>query len=238
MDYSGRTTTTYSAPAHGPMDLNATKPQFRELAPLIGLAFLSLLPAIIGGALVIFAWPGERDYDGIGGWQALAIGAGALLCYGGGSFFWTLRRALTHGISSFYGRVDDWHYAQIAKFEESDGRVQATQVTEWHLVTTDARHMLLLLLYVYLTGKAPSIRSLTDGPLLVRAAHRAYSLGVISQDAASEACNLLARAGILTDRAERSNGRLAMMDFRQAAQRVLVELSKDPRVLDAEATED
>jgi len=238
MDYAGRTTTTVSAPAHGPMDLNATKPQFRELAPLIGLAFLSLLPAIIGGALVIFAWPGESDYDGIGGWQALAIGAGALLCYGGGSFFWTLRKALTHGISSFYSRVDDWHVAQLEKYQESDGRLLATQITEWHLVTTDARHMLLLLLYVHLTGRTPSIRSLTEGPLLVKANHRAYSLGRMSQDQASEALALLAHAGVLLDRSPRNAGRLAVMDFKQAAQRVLVELSRDPRVMDAETMND
>lgn len=234
--YSGRTTTTYSAPAAGPMDLNATKPQFRELAPLIGLAFLSLLPAIIGGALIIFAWP-RNEYDGISGWSALAIGSGALLCYGGGSFFMTLRKALTHGITSFYGRVDDWHQAQLEKFQEGDGRLSATQITEWHLTTTDARHMLLLLLYVHLTGKSPTIRSLTEGPLLVRAGHRAYSLGVMSQDSASDALNLLSHAGVIVDRGPRVGGQLAMMDFKQAAGRVLTQLSRDPRVLDAEQVE-
>jgi hypothetical protein len=218
------------------MDLNATKPQFRELAPLIGLAFLALIPAIIGGALIIAAWP-RREGAGVSGWQALAIGAGALLCYGGGSFFMTLRKALTHGIMSFYGRVDDWHEAQLAKFQEGDGRHVATQVTEWHLTTTDARHMLLLLLYVYLSGKAPSIRSLTEGPLLVRAGHRAFSLGVVSQDSAADALNLLAQSGVLVDRGQRQQGKLAVMDFKNAAQRVLAELGRDPRVLDAEAIE-
>lgn len=45
--FSGRTTTSISAPAAAPVDFNAGKPTFGELAPLFGLALLALLP--IGG---------------------------------------------------------------------------------------------------------------------------------------------------------------------------------------------
>lgn len=216
------------------MDLNATKPQFRELAPLFGLTLLTLLPIFLGGALFLWAIP--RSEYSASGWNWLGMLCGGLLALAGLRYFWPLSATVPTAVQRYYTRIDDWHYAQITKFEESDGRIQATQVTEWHLMTTDARHMLLLLLYVHLTGKTPSIRSLTEGPLLVRANHRAYSLGVISQDQASEALALLASAGVLLDRSPRNAGRLAVMDFKQAAQKVLMGLSRDPRVLDAEAT--
>lgn len=235
--YSGRTTTTISAPAEGPMDLNATKPQFRELAPLIGLAFLALIPAVIGGALIVVAWP-HGEYEHLNGWSALAIGAGALLCYGGGLFFWTLLKVLTHGVKSYYVRLDDWHDAQLTKYIESDGQVTAHQVSEWHLVTTVPKHMLLLLLYIYLTNRTPSIRNLTEGPLLIKAGHRMFSLGMMSQDQATAACDLFARTGIVVNRAAGTAGKLAVLDFKTAAGRVLAELSRDPRVMDAEASQE
>lgn len=231
MDYMGRTTTTISAPASGPMDLTAGRPDWRELAPLFGLIMLSLLPVAIGGGVVIVSWP-RYQYE-MDGWKALGILTGFLLAFGGGSFFWTLRKAVLHGIARYYARVDDWHWAQLDKYEQ-DGKIVAHQVSEWHLVTTDARHVLLLLLYVYLTGKAPSINTLTSGPLLVKAGHRAFSLGRVTQDSAAQFCDLLARSTVVTGRAERQAGRLAPLDFRQAVQRVLGELSKDPRVAEGE----
>ncbi len=230
MDYMGRTTTTISAPASGPMDLSAGKPDWRELAPLFGLILLSLLPVGLGGALTLACWPEYQNE--MNGWRTLGISTGGLLAFGGGSFFWTLRKAVLQGIARYYARVDDWHYAQLDKYEQN-GQIVAHQVAEWQLITTDARHVLLLLLYVYLSGKAPSINSLTEGPLLVKAAHRSFSLGKISQDSAASFCDLLARSTVVTGRAERVAGRLAPLDFRQACQRVLTELSRDPRVMEA-----
>ena len=40
--FSGRTTTTVTAPTAAPVDYNATRPTFRELAPLFGLALITL----------------------------------------------------------------------------------------------------------------------------------------------------------------------------------------------------
>lgn len=231
MDYYGRTTTTVSAPAGAPVDFNAGKPDWRELAPLFGLLMLALVPVALGGALLVVSWP-RQEYE-MNGWRTLGIVCGGLLAFGGGSWFWTLRSAVLLGIRRYYGRVDDWHYATLQKFEESDGRVTAQQISEWHLTTHDARHVLLLLLYVYLTGKPPTIRGLTEGPLLVKAGHRMFSLGRMTHDAATEGCELLARAGITIDRQPRHAGRLAVMDFKTAANRVLAELSRDPRALAA-----
>jgi hypothetical protein len=237
MDYLGRTTTTVSAPATGPMDLNeAGRPNWRELAPLFGVMMLALVPVGIGGAIVVAVWP-RSEYD-LSGWRVFGLLMGGLLVFGGGSWFWTLKSIVPRSIQRYHERVDDWHYAQLEKYQESDGRVLAQQVSEWHLTTHDARHMLLLLLYVYLTGKAPSIRQLTDGPLLVKAGHRAFSLGAMTQDAAAEALNLFARAGLLIDRQPKQAGRLAVMDFKTAAHKVLVELSHDPRVVDGAAMEE
>lgn len=232
MDYHGRTTTTISAPAAAPVDLNeAGRPNWRELAPLFGVMMLALVPVGIGALLIVAVWP-QQEYE-MNGWRAVGIVFGGLLAFGGGSWFWALRGVVPMGIRRYYARVDDWHLAVLEKYEQSDGRVLAQQVSEWSLTTTDARHVLLLLLYVYLSGKAPSIRGLTEGPLLVRAGHRAWSLGTISQDSAADALNLLARAGVLLERDARRSGRLAVMDFRQAAGRVLSELSRDPRALAA-----
>lgn len=235
LDYMGRQTTTFTAPANAPVDLNAGKPDWRELGPLFGVMLLTLLPVAIGGALMIFAWP-RTDSD-MSGWSILGIGTGALFMYGGGSVFWTLRHAMVHGIRGHHLRLDDWHNAVLDKYIEGDGAVQIQQVTEWHLVTTEPRHMLLLLLYIYLNNSAPSINKLTAGPLLVKAGHRAFSLGKVSQDQASDALNLMARAGVLIDRRTGYNGKLAVMDFKQAANKVLLQMAADPRIVDAERTE-
>src|SRR6478736_2308253 len=96
IDYMGRQTTTFTAPANAPVDLNAGKPDWRELGPLFGVMFLTLLPVVIGGALLIWAWP-HTDME-ISGWSLLGIGTGALFMYGGGTVFWALRYEMVHGI--------------------------------------------------------------------------------------------------------------------------------------------
>lgn len=236
MDYLGRQTTTFTAPANSPIDLNsAGKPDWRELAPLFGLIVLCVIVAGIGLSIVVAVWP--RDELSMNGWRALGIIGGGGLTFAGGSFFWTLRTSVLYGIRHYYARVDDWHNAVLDKYVAGEGQVQVQQVTEWHLTTTDPRHMLLLLLYVYLNNATPSIRQLTAGPLLVKAKHRAFSLGAMTQDAASEALELFSRAGIILERGPKTAGKLALMDFKTAANKVLVELSKDPRIIDAERIE-
>ena len=193
---------------------------------------LCVVVAGIGFGIIVLSWPAS-EYD-MNGWRLLGIVAGLSLAFAGGSFFWTLRTAILRGIRMYYLRVDDWHNAVLEKYIEGEGAVQIQQVTEWHLTTTDARHMLLLLLYVYLNNQQPSIRNLTNGPLLVRAKHRAFSLGAMSQDQATEALELFSRAGIIVDRAPKTAGKLAMLDFKTAANRLLTVLSTDPRIMDAE----
>lgn len=232
LDYMGRQTTTFTAPANAPVDLNAGKPNWRELGPLFGVMLLTLIPVGIGGALAILAWPKYESQ--MTGWSWLGIGTGALFMYGGGTVFWALRHSMVHGIRSYQLRLDDWHNAVLDKYIDGPGQVVAQQVTEWHLVTTDARHMLLLLLYVYLSNQQPSIRTLTAGPLLVRSKHRAFSLGAMTQDQASEALDLFARCGIILDRGPKTAGKLALLDFKTAANKLLGHLATDPRIMDSE----
>lgn len=236
IDYMGRQTTTFTAPANAPVDLNAAgKPDWRELAPLFGLVVLCVVVAGLGLTLVVAVWP--RDEYSMNGWRLAGVVLGGSLAFAGGSFFWTLRTSILRGIQHYYMRIHDWHEAVLDKYVNGEGQMMVQQVTEWHLTTTQPRHMLLLLLYVYLTGKNPSIRMLTNGPLLVQAGHRAFSLGAMTQDEAGEALNLLARAGIIMDRGPKTTGKLAMLDFKTAANRVLVEMAKDPRIADAERSE-
>lgn len=236
MDYLGRQTTTFTAPANAPIDLNsAGKPDWRELAPLFGLIVLCVIVAGIGLSIMVAVWP--RDELSMNGWRLLGIIGGGGLTFAGGSFFWTLRTSVLYGIRHYYSRVNDWHEAVLDKYVNGDGQMQVQQVTEWHLTTTQPRHMLLLLLYVYLNNATPSIRGLTNGPLLVKAGHRAFSLGAMTQDAASEALEMFSRAGIILDRNSRTAGKLAMLDFKTASNRLLLELAKDPRIVDAERTE-
>lgn len=233
LDYMGRQTTTFTAPANAPVDLNsAGKPDWRELAPLFGLVVLCVVVSGIGFGIIVLSWP-ATEYA-MNGWRLIGIIAGGSLAFAGGSFFWTLRTAILRGIRHYYIRIDDWHNAVLDKYIEGPGQVVAQQVTERHLVTTDARHMLLLLLYVYLSNQQPSIRTLTAGPLLVRSNHRAFSLGAITQDQASEALDLFARSGIILDRGPKTAGKLALLDFKTAANKLLGHLATDPRIMDSE----
>lgn len=226
---SGRTTTTVSAPARGPMDLNAGKPDWRELAPLFGLIVVAVLPTAAGGALVVANW---RDSGEFGGWQALWLAVGAVLAFVGGSFIWTLRGAVVTGIRSYQRRVDEWHYAELEKFEASEGQVIASQVSEWTYTQYDMRHVALATLWVYLSGeKKLSIERLTKGPLQINLGHRSFKLMDMTQDGAAEFLNLLAASGVVVGRAPRVAGSVAMMDPKQAITRVLLEAAKNPQAI-------
>lgn len=223
---SGRTTTTVTAPAGAPIDLNsAGKPDWRELGPLFGLILVAVLPTAAGGAMVVANWP----HEGITGWQALWLALGSVLAFVGGSFVWTLRGTVLHGVKSYYARVDDWHNATLEKYMESTGEVVAHQVSEWTYTESDMRHVMLTALWLIVAQpKSLSIERLTKGPLQLTLGHRAYKLMDMSQDGAAAWLNLLARAGIINGRGPRAAGTIAIMDPRQAAIKILTEAARNP----------
>lgn len=224
--FSGSTTTTVTAPANAPIDLNsAGKPDWRELGPLFGLILLAVLPTAGGGAMVVANWPRES----MSGWQALWLALGGTLAFVGGSFVWTLRSTVLHGIRSYYARVDDWHYAALTKFEESSGQVVAQQVSEWSYTEHDMRHVALLALWLIVAQpKSLSIEKLTKAPIMINLGHRSYKLLDMTQDGAASWLNMLARAGIMQGRGPRVAGTITIMDSRQTALKLLTEAAKNP----------
>src|SRR5687767_12790897 len=104
---SGRTTTTISQPAHGPMDINAGKPEWRELLPLFGIVLLALLVAALGAAGLVAAWP-RTEYE-VSGWRWLGAITGAAFAWGGGTVAWSLRAAIVRSVTSWQDRLGDWH---------------------------------------------------------------------------------------------------------------------------------
>lgn len=225
---SGRTTTTVSAPARGPLDYNELKPSFGQLAPLFGLTLLALLPIGVGGLFVWWSWP-TRDLSGL---QALGLGLGGLLILAGVRFFWPLSTTIPDAIKQYYAMVYAWHEAELGHFEASSGQVVAHQVSEWVYTESDMRHVALAFLWLYLSGaKSLSIGKLTSGPLLLNVGHRSFKLMDMSQDGAAAFLDLLARAGVVVGRGPRVAGSIAIMDPRQAALKVLQEASKNPAAM-------
>lgn len=230
---SGRTTTTVSAPASGPMDLNeAGRPQWRELLPLFGVALLGIFVAALGGVLLILSMPGP--YQQIGGWGALGICTGLALVYGGGSWFWGLRAALVGGVRGYQRRVDEWHYAMLTKYEDGDGRVVAQQVSEWEYNPIDPRS--LLLAYAAILVGQPSrltVDQLQSQGLWVRVAHRDMKVMTFTQDSAALFLNLLAEAKVIAGRGPRQSGQLLLDQPSDQLGRLLKIAGRDPSVLAA-----
>jgi len=230
--YAGRTTTTVTAPANTPMDLNAGKPDWRELAPLMGLVFILVLPTLMGGALIVANWPSEQRASG---WSALWLGGGIVLVVVFGSFIWMLRRAISYEIISYQRRKDDWHDVALRKYELSDGMITAQQISEWSYSENDMRHVALTALWLIVAQpKSLSIEKLTRGPLLLNVDHRSFKLMDMTQDGAAGFLNMLARAGIVQGRGPRSAGTINIIDPRSAALKLLKEAAKNPAAIGAE----
>lgn len=233
MTYAGRTTTTVSAPAGAPMDLNTGKPDWRDLGPLMGLVFLLVLPTLIGGAMVVASWPesGAR----VTGWRSLWLGGGIVLIAVFGSFIIMMRRAIIREITSYQQRKDDWHYATLEKYEQGDGMITAHQMSEWSYTEHDMRHVALAALWLIIAQpKSLSIDKLTRGPLLLTVDHRAFKMLDMTQDGAASFLNMLDRAGVITGRGPRVAGAINILDPRQAALKLLKEAAKNPQALGAE----
>src|SRR5258706_5834867 len=99
-DYLGRQTTTFTAPANAPIDLNsAGKPDWRELAPMFGLIVLCVIIAGMGFALVIAVWP--RAEGDMNGWRLIRMVAGGGLLFTGGTLFLTLRTNVLYWIEKY-----------------------------------------------------------------------------------------------------------------------------------------
>lgn len=231
--YSGRTTTTVSAPSGAPIDLNtAGKPDWRELGPMIGLTLILLLPAGAGGALIVANWP---RYAGMTGWQALWLGLGAALAIGSGLFFKTLSHELMRAVRSYNDRVEMWNDAVLDKYIEGDGMVTAHQISEWSYTENDMRHVALAVLWLLLAQpKSLSIEKLTKGPILMNVGHRAFKMLDMTYDGATNFLNLLDRAGIVEGRGPRTAGTIAILDPRTAALKILAEASRNPAMIGSE----
>lgn len=229
--YSGRTTTTISAPATAPMDLNSGKPDWRDLGPLMGLVFILVLPTLMGGALIVGNWP----HEGSSGWSALWLGGGIVLVVVFGSFIWMLRGAISYEITSYQRRKDDWHYATLEKYQAGDGQITAHQMSEWSYTEQDMRHVALAILWLILAQpKSLSIEKLTKGPMMLNVDHRAFKLMDMTYDSATSFLNLLTRAGVISGRGPRTAGTIAILDSRQAAMKILAEASRNPAMIGSE----
>lgn len=230
--FTGRTTTTVSAPAHGPHDYNSLRPSFGQLAPLFGLALLALLPIALGGLFAYWSWP---EYGEIGGLRLLGLGLGGLLILAGVRFFWPLSTTIPDAIKQYYAMVYAWHDAELIKYEAGDGMVTAQQISEWSYTENDMRHVALAALWLVLAQpKSLSIERLTKGPMLLNVGHRSFKMMDMSQDGAANFLNLLARAGVINGRGPRTAGTINIMDSRTAALKILAEASRNPAMIGSE----
>ncbi len=230
--FSGRTTTTVQAPAHGPLDYNSLRPSFGQVAPLFGLTLLTLLPIGLGGLFVYWAWPAEAE---VGGLRVLGLGLGGLLMLAGVRFFWPLSATIPDAIKQYHAMVYAWHDAELRKYELSDGMVTAHQMSEWTYTDQDMRHVALAVLWLILEQpKSLSIEKLTKGPMHLTMGHRAFKMLDMTQDGAANFLNLCASAGVINGRGHRSAGTISILDSRQAALKILAEAARNPAMVGSE----
>jgi hypothetical protein len=227
--FQGRTTTSIEAPARGPLDYNALKPSFGQLAPLFGLTLITLLPIGIGAVLFYVSTPGEHDISGM---HIIGMTMGALFALAGVRFFWPLSATIPDAVKQYYSMVYAWHNAELDKFEASDGKISAVQVSEWTYTQTDIRHVAALAFYLMLEQpRSLSIEQLTRGGLFVRSGHRAFKLLDFTQDGAAAALDLCASAGLITGRAPRKAGQLAVVDWPTAGRKLLAQAAANPATI-------
>lgn len=230
--YSGRTTTTVSAPAHGPLDYNSLRPSFGQLAPMFGMTLLALLPIALGALLVYWSWP---TYGTPSGLQVIGLALGGLLVLAGVKFFWPLSTTIPDAIKQYYAMVYAWHDAELEKYYQGDGTISATQISEWSYSEHDMRHVALAALWLVVAQpKSLSIEKLTRGPLLLNIDHRSFKLMDMTQDSAASFLNMLDRAGVIQGRGPRVAGSINIIDSRQAVLKLLKEASKNPAAIGVE----
>lgn len=230
--YAGRTTTTVSAPAHGPLDYNSLRPSFGQLAPLFGLMIVAVFVMAIGGLFIYWAWP---TYGAPSGLQMVGLVLGGLLVLAGLRFFWPLSITIPDAIKQYYAMVYAWHDAELLKYEQSDGMMTAHQISEWTYSTADMRQTLMLAAWLMIAQpKSLSIEKLTKGPLLLNLDHRSFKMLDFTQDGAAEFLNMLAAAGIIQGRGARAAGTINILDPRTAAVKLLKEAAKNPAVIGVE----
>lgn len=228
---SGRTTTTVSMPAAGPMDLNeAGRPQWRELLPLFGTALLGIVVAALGGVVFIPSLPGK--YEEWGGWNVLGACTGLALMYGGGSWFWSLRAALVGSVTGYQRRVEDWHNAMLDKYLDGDGQIVAQQISEWAYNPLDLRS--LLVAYAAILASEPSrltVDQLCQHGLWIRIEHRDMKVLTFTQDSAAEFLNMLADAKIIAGRGPRQAGQLLLDQPHDQVQRLIKLAGRNPAIM-------
>lgn len=236
--FSGRTTTSISAPAQSPIDLNATRPTFRELAPLFALALITLVPVGLGGVLVLWSFP-EHELE-MSGWRALGMLVGGLLALGGIRFFWPLSVTVPRAVASYYHRIDEWHAAQLDKYLEGDGQVRAVQVSEWEYNPLDVRKVAFALMAAYLDdARTLSIERLMRQGLWVRIGQKSVPLMRFTQDGAAAFLNLLAASGGIAGRGPRTAGEITFGDnMRTVCMTALRKVLEDPRALASVETQE
>jgi len=221
--FSGRTTTTIQAPAHGPLDYNSLRPSFATLAPLFGLTMISLIPIGLGALFVYWAMPLST------GLQLISAVVGGLLIVAGARFFWPLSADIPDAIKQYHAMVYAWHSAELDKYQSSDGMITSQQMSEWSYTERDMRHVALAVLWLILEQpRSLSIERLTKGPMQLNIGHRAFKLVDMTQDGAAGFLDLCARAGVINGRGPRTAGTIAILDSRQAAQKILAEASRNP----------
>ena len=78
--FSGRTTTTVTAPAAAPVDYNRDAPDLPRVCA-VGLALITLLPVRLGGAITLWSLP--KAAPSWAGWGMLGLFVGGLMVLGG-----------------------------------------------------------------------------------------------------------------------------------------------------------
>ena len=235
--FSGRTTTTISAPAPGPMDLNSSRPDWRELLPLFLVSLLGVIVFTFGALLVVLFFP--TDESDMAAWRVVVVLAGGGFAYGGYAWFRPLSSTVGRSEARHYARIDEWHAAQLEKYVEGDGQLVAQQVSEWAYNPLDLRSLLLGYVAVMATNPAKlTIEELTRNGLWLTIDHRMVKVLTFTQDSAAQFLDLMAEAKVIEGRGPRVAGRVLIAQPREQVLRLLKTAARAPEVQAALAAQE
>lgn len=193
-------------PAHGPMDLNAGRPNAKDALYTGGFTLISLAVGAIGALVVVWALP----LDVYATWSALrVIGCvfGGLVGFFGLSFAWNMGRITIEEWRDYQGRKSEWHSVQIRMYERANGLENIREYSSLELRPELARDVLALglaLHWRYVNGANArrdlhSVRSLEESVYL-DGGNRAILIGKLSGTAPEKVSALFAKLGWVRNR--------------------------------------
>lgn len=201
----GFTSSEKRVPVEPAMQLDVGRLTITEALAVGGVALAALFVAALGGLLAWAAGPrGWETLGGIGGLRFWVWLFGTLVSL---VSFWlgvVVVRLTVRSWNRYEQRLQEWHDAAVAAFEDSEGQAVETTVTRWELSASVPRDVLLVALAVHSQVQAGERNAHTVRALGGDLWLGGLRLGDVAQ--AERMSRTLADLGLIEGKAQRKAG--------------------------------